>query len=275
MKAEFTVTADCTLTAAINAKYPSVGKRRLLALVKDRQVRVNGVRVGENVRVSVGDFVQAFLPDVGTPDVRVIYSDVNIVVADKPAHIETAALPVVLAENYGSLYPVHRLDVNTTGVVVLARNEKLKAVLEKAFREKRVKKKYAATVCGTPEKKEGTLVGWLVKDEKRGIVRIYDSPACGGVRCETGYKVLSRDGETSVLELYPKTGRTHQLRAQLAHAGCPVLGDGKYGDFKMNRKYSATRQLLRAVSVSFRGMTGELEYLGDKEFNAGYEEKVR
>lgn len=269
MKVEFTVKAEGTLSAAIGSEYPYLGKSRLSKLIKDRQVRVNGVRTGENLRVAAGDLIQAFIPEPSEKrKPRIIYSDDNIVVADKPAHTETAALGGLLAEEYGALFPVHRLDVNTTGVVVLARERRAKVLLEKAFREKRVRKVYRATVCGVPEKKEGVLVDWLVKDEKRGLVKVCDGSS-GGMRSETAYRVISDDGEIGVVELYPKTGRTHQLRVQLAHLGNPVLGDGKYGNFAMNKKYSVTEQKLRAISVSFADMPDELAYLDGKEFNAG------
>ena len=274
MKAVFTVAESGTLSAAIGARYPALGKSRLAALIKDRQVRVNGVRVGENIRLSAGDTVEAFLPERQTGRrIRVVYSDDNIVVADKPAHTETAALAALLAEEYGTLYPVHRLDVNTTGATVLARNAKAKTLLERAFAERRVKKTYKAVICGVPQKREGVLVNWLVKEEGRGMVRAYGAPVRGGLRSEAAYKIISDDGETSVVELYPKTGRTHQLRVQLAYIGHPVLGDGKYGNYAMNKKYSATEQKLRAVSVGFGNMTDELAYLSGKEFDAEDEEK--
>ena len=274
MKASFTVTAGGTLSAAISAKYPGLGKNRLLGLIKDRQVKVNGLRVGENIRVEAGDTVDAYLPDkLSAKEIRIIYSDKNIVIADKPSHTETAALPALLSADYGVLYPVHRLDVNTTGAVVLARTESAKNGLEEAFAHKRVKKVYRAVVCGVPEKRAGVMVNWLVKDDKRGLVKAYANPDHGGLRSEAAYRTVSEDGETSVVELYPKTGRTHQLRVQLAYIGHPVLGDGKYGNYAMNKKYSAAEQKLRAISVGFGAMNGELAYLSGKEFKTGDEEK--
>ena len=116
MKYEFTSPRDCTLSELLCEKLSFIGKKGLKSLIKDRQVRVNGERVGEDVRLETGDVVEAYVT-ARAPSVKVIYADDNIVVADKPAHTDTMSLPLLLSGEYGELFPVHRLDVNTTGPV--------------------------------------------------------------------------------------------------------------------------------------------------------------
>ncbi len=204
----------------------------------------------------------------------VIYSDDNVVIADKPAHTDSVKdLPRMLGADYGTLYPVHRLDVNTTGIVVLARGTKTKAELERAFRERAVKKKYIATVIGTPNPRRGTMRNWLVKDGEKGLVKCYDRPQTGALEAVTDYEVLRSCDGLSEVALYPETGRTHQLRVQLARKGTPILGDGKYGNFAENRRRGVKIQMLRAVSLKFVALGGIVNYLSGREFEVEHEEK--
>lgn len=265
MKHTFKTTNGALLSEVLADEYPWLSRNKIKRLVSDKNIKVNGKRVSGDGKLTAGDEIEAYVPDF--PVVSVIYSDENIVVADKPNHVDSVtALPKLLFAEYGEIYPVHRLDTNTTGIVVLARGVKTKAELEKAFREHTVRKKYIATVVGKPKKSKGTLRGWLVKDSANGRVKVSDVPVKGGVEAVTDYEVTdSADGLTT-LALMPLTGRTHQLRAQLAHIGCPILGDGKYGDFATNRKHGAKEQQLRAVSIKFLSLGGIINYLSGREF---------
>lgn len=259
------------LTTALTARVPGLSRSGASRLVAGKNARVDGVRVSSDVRLAGGEKVDAFVPDSlvqAAPSVRVVYADDDVVVADKPAGVESErALPALLAGRYGELYPVHRLDTNTTGLIVLARNEGAKSELERAFRAREIKKVYVATVVGRLPAESGVMHGWLVKDEKRGVVKAYDAPVAGGLEAVTEYVRLSYvDGLTEV-ELHPLTGRTHQLRVQLAHLGCPILGDGKYGDFAENRRRGVTRQRLRAVGLTLGNMGGPLAGLSGKTFH--------
>lgn len=265
MKYEFTSPRDCTLSELLCEKLSFIGKKGLKSLIKDRQVRVNGERVGEDVRLETGDVVEAYVT-ARAPSVKVIYADDNIVVADKPAHTDTMSLPLLLSGEYGELFPVHRLDVNTTGLVALARNRAAKEELEREFKARKIKKKYIATVVGAPKADRGTLRHWLVKDAVGGQVKAYPTASHGGAESVTEYETIGRDGELTVLALYPSTGRTHQLRVQLAAEGTPILGDGKYGDYAANKRYKASVQRLRAVSLRLVGASGVLASLRNREF---------
>lgn len=268
MRYELNPTASVRLSALLATEFPHLGKGRLTRLLADKNVKVGGKRVATDVVVGAGESVEVFLPAAfEAAEIEVVYADENVVIADKPAHVDSVrALPGLLAPRYGTLYPVHRLDTNTTGLVVLARGHKTRVELEKAFREHRVRKKYAATVIGCPKSKAGTLRGWLVKDAAKGIVRVYDEPRPQSVEAVTEYAVISTADGLSEVELYPLTGRTHQLRAQLAHVGCPILGDGKYGDFDENKRRGVKVQQLRAVSIKFDSLGGTVNYLSGREF---------
>ncbi len=263
MKQSFKTTKSARLSENLLSEFPWLSRSKIKRLISDRYIKVNGVRVGTDTETKAGDEIEAYLPEF--PAVPVIYSDENIVIADKPAHIDSElALPKLLTPTYGALYPVHRLDTNTTGIIVLARGTKSKIELEKAFKTHSIRKKYIAAVVGAPPKDKGTLRNRLIKDSEKGIVRVTEAPA--GEEAIADYEVLRKGDGISVLALYPQTGRTHQLRAQLAHIKCPILGDGKYGDFAENKKRGIREQQLRAVSITFERIGGILKYLCGREF---------
>ncbi len=266
MKYTLTAPRDMTLSALLLEKLSFLGRRGVLELIADRQVKVNGVRTGEDVPLAKGDEAEAYT-SARLPEVRIAYADGNVVIADKPAHTDTMSLPVLLREKYGELRPVHRLDVNTTGLVALARNQAAEEEMKREFKERTVRKKYVATVVGVPASPRGTLRHWLVKDAERGKVKAYSTPVKGGAESVTEYEVIGRNGGLTELALYPSTGRTHQLRVQLAAAGMPILGDGKYGDYAVNKKYDVGVQRLRAVSLTFTEARGVIAALRGREIH--------
>lgn len=265
MKYELIVPRDMYLSDLLAERLSFLGRRVLAELISGRQVKVNGVRTGADIALTEGDRVEAYT-SAKAPGITVIYADEAVVIADKPAHTDTMSLPAALASRYGELYPVHRLDVNTTGIVALARSKEVKAELEREFKERTVKKKYIATVVGVPRPPRGIMRHWLVKDPENGRVKAYAAPVRGGMESEAAYETIDSDGELSRLMLYPHTGRTHQLRVQLAAMGTPVLGDGKYGDYAANKKYKANEQRLRAVSLTFTAAKGVVSSLRGREF---------
>jgi len=129
-----------------------------------------------------------------------------------------------------------------------------------------MEKRYLCVVLGKPKKSEGRLEGWLFKDAKKNQVYVYDSPRTGALWAATEYKVLKSRGELSLVECRLITGRTHQIRAQMAHLGHPLLGDGKYGVEKVNRRFGEKMQLLYSYSLrfTFTGESGSLAYLDGK-----------
>ena len=270
MKYSFKTTQKIKLSEAIRSNVPGLKKGRDKSLVSAREAKVNGNRVSGDIDLNSGDIVDVFVPEayVGVIEIKIIYSDNYIVIVDKPVHTDTQTdLPKLLAPKFGNTYPAHRLDTNTTGIVVLARTLRAHTALTSGFKSRRVTKAYVATVRGKMQTERGLLKHYLVKDEQSGTVKVFDEKVGESMDAVTAYVVLSADGDTSRLLLYPHTGRTHQLRAQLAFVGKPIIGDGKYGDFEANKKHGASMQKLRAVSIKFEGLKEPLEYLNEKTFS--------
>ena len=180
----------------------------------------------------------------------VIYEDNHLLVVNKASGVlvqgdATGDIPLAeLAKDYikhrfnkpGDVFlgVVHRLDRPVSGVVVLARTTKALERMNALFREKETKKIYWAIVKDRPLLSEGTLVHWLVKDEKKNKTTAYKQETPGALRSELNFKILASAEGRWLLEINPITGRPHQIRVQLASMGCVITGDVKYGDKTSN-----------------------------------------
>lgn len=187
-----------------------------------------------------------------------VYSDANIVAVDKPIGLPTAeadggddTLETRLKAVYGTVWPLHRLDVNTTGLVLFARTEQARDELLLAFENHQVHKTYHCIVKGTPKPKEALCAAYLQKDAQKSRVTVYDAPKPGAKHIQTAYRMLASKGGESLLAVDLHTGRTHQIRAHMAHLGYPLLGDDKYGDREWNRARKVTLPRLCAVELHF------------------------
>ncbi len=188
---------------------------------------------------------------------RGVYLDEDCIVVDKNAGVETEGeLLGELESLFDPVFPVHRLDANTEGLVLFARNERAAARYEDLFYRHDLKKTYHAVVRGVPER-EGDLVHWVKKDADESFVRLCRESDPGALRCELRYRVLKTDGEQSLLEIELMTGRTHQIRVQMAATGHPVLGDDKYGDRAFNKERRRRTQALLAKRLEIDGHTFE------------------
>ena len=157
----------------------------------------------------------------------------------------------------------NRIDRCTGGIVIAAKNQlALEEMLER-IRLRQVQKTYWCVVLGRLPRREGTLTGYLFKDSKKSRVYVGDSPRPGAKQAVTHYRVLRANRELSLVEARLVTGRTHQIRAQFAAAGHPLLGDGKYGREPVNRRYHQPYQALYSREVTFAFPPGEgvLQYL--------------
>ncbi len=246
-----------------------LGYYRIQKIIKNRSVKVNGVRVGTDMNVNVGDSVYVYIPDREKDGVEIVYRDDNILVINKNSGIEVQGEGSVTERLNAALtdvtaVPVHRLDRNTMGLVVYAINKTAETELLNSFKEREIDKTYNCVVIGKPKQSAATLKGYLFKDAKKSLVYISSVQKQGYVPIETRYRLIKSMGELSLLEVKPITGRTHQIRAHLASINLPVLGDGKYGVNKVNRRYRVKTQLLCCVKIMFHFPQGPLKYLDNK-----------
>lgn len=246
-----------------------LGYYRIQKIIKSKSVKINGIRVGADMNVKPDDVVYVYLADREKDSVEVVYRDDNILVVNKASGIEVQG-EGSLTERINNILtdavavPVHRLDRNTMGLVVFALNKNAENELLESFKVREIDKTYNCIVIGKPAKPAAKLNAYLFKDAKKSLVYVSDTPKQGYQPIETHYKLLKPLGELSLLEVKLVTGRTHQIRAHLAHVNLPVLGDGKYGINKINRKYRVKTQLLCCTKITFHFGQGSLKYLDGK-----------
>ncbi len=244
------------------------------ALLRAKEIKVNGKRVDKDCPLKAGDVVAYYLTPKQAEKRAFfpIYEDDNILVADKESGVNSAAVFAAL-QREGEYYFIHRLDRNTKGLLVFAKNEGTERALLDAFRGRRVEKKYHALCFGPFTKEEEVLTAFLKKDAARAKVQIFSSPVHGAEKIVTEYRLLSSEGEFGKAEITLHTGKTHQIRAHLAFIGCPVVGDMKYGDEQKNKRLKATRQCLVAKTLRL-DLGGELAYLKEKLFVSRFDAEL-
>lgn len=265
----FYVTEDTNLKDFTDSVYPQ-GSFCLAVLLRKRDIKVNGARVGKSVCLKRGDEVIYYTTPAqeDKPSHITVYEDENIYIADKHSGVSSEGLFSELKAT-GEFYAVHRLDRNTQGLIVYAKTKISEGSLLSAFRDGRVRKTYIALCKNSFERKSGLLKDYLLKDEKKGEVKIFSSPRAGAVSAVTEYEVLEDRGDIALVKIILHTGRTHQIRAHMAYVGCPVLGDEKYGDEELNKKYSAKRQRLISKYLKIEA-DGELSYLKGRTFESSF-----
>lgn len=247
--------------------------------LRKKDIKINGKRVSENVTVFENDEILVYIPDYLLENkltLDIIYEDNNILLINKPSNIEVTgqdSLTDVVHKLYSSCefkpMPCHRLDRNTSGLILFAKNAQALEILLDKFKHHEIEKHYLALVYGIPQKKNERLISYLFKDSSKSFVYISDIPKKGYQKIITSYSLIeSFDNNTSLLDIEIETGRTHQIRAHLAHIGLPIIGDGKYGINEINKKFKVKAQKLVSYKLIFRFEHDSkiLEYLNRKSF---------
>ena len=270
--------------------------------IRIKRIKRNGGRCQRDDRLEIGDVLQLYINDeffdaprednayltVAAPKLNIVYEDDQIILVDKRpglavhphdgAEYGRTLIDHIQAYLYqkrewnprgeNSFAPAlcNRIDRNTGGIVIAAKTAEALRVMNQKIKDREMDKRYLAIVEGIPKPQKGTLKGYLFKDAKKNRVFVTDTPQTGSKSCETRYEVLASHQGLSLVECELVTGRTHQIRAQFAHAGHPLLGDGKYG--KLDKRFDRTYQALYSYKLTFQFTTdaGALAYLDGKSF---------
>ena len=251
---------------------PLLPESLLQKYIRLKRIKLNGKGAKRDTRLVLGDTLQLYINDeffekpkeensylkVSTPRLNIVYEDENILLADKKPGVlchsagkwdYNTLIANIQAYAYqkGEWRPreelsfapalCNRIDRNTGGIVIAAKNAEALRILNDKIRDREIDKKYLCIVHGRPKPAEGRLEGYIFKDAKKNQVYVKDRPEPGAKTAVTDYKLIKSAGGLSLVECTLHTGRTHQIRAQMSHAGWPLLGDGKYGSERKNKSF--------------------------------------
>ena len=241
------------LKRVLSELFPEVSYSETVACLRRRDVKVNGVRAHGDLLLFGGELITIYPKK--TKEITVLYEDEDILACYKPKGVasegDISFSSMVIAEK-GNVRLMHRLDTNTDGILLFAKNEVAFDEIFSAMKEGRITKEYRAEVYGVPsDKGERILNYYYKKDEKNERAVISDHAQEGFIPVTLSYRVIERKVESAVLCVVIHKGKMHQIRAMLAHHGYFILGDGKYGSDKVNRMLGVKKTLLTACAVTF------------------------
>lgn len=305
---EFTIgknDAGQRLDRFVAKNLPLLPPALLQKYIRLKRIKVNGKGSKRDVRLETGDILQLYINDeffdkpneenlfltVFKPQLNIVYEDENLLLVDKRPGMsvhadETEKVNTLINHIQAYLYQkrewnpkwenafapalCNRIDRNTGGIVIAAKNAEALRVLNEKIRERELSKFYLCICLGRPEPPKGRIECFLRKDSKTNTVRVYHHPVPDGRSAVTLYETLETRDRLSLVEVELLTGRTHQIRASFADMGHPLLGDGKYGVGSVNRRYGETQQALYSYRLRFDFPTdaGILNYLREREFIA-------
>ncbi|HIU82821.1 MAG TPA: RluA family pseudouridine synthase [Candidatus Faecicola pullistercoris] len=252
---------DCRLSVFVRNRYPLISYNLFNKLLRNRDVKVNGERVKSDLTIKKGDLVEVYCDITPVP----VFENGNVFIVYKPKGVASDGVRGMegeVRERYPDYFLCHRLDTNTDGLLVFAKGAKAAEIMYGAFKYKYVKKYYMARLYGRAQAAEYT--DYLLKDGETGRVKVLSEPAKGAVKAVTAVRPVSYGEDETLAEISPLTGRTHQIRAQAAARGHFVLGDGKYGDDRVNKSKKIKNLCLTAYKLAFAFPAGH-EYV---ELNA-------
>ena len=288
----------------VGKSVPLLPESLLQKYIRLKRIKLNGKGARRDVRLSDGDCIQFYINDeffekpkeensylkVGKPRVSIVYEDENILLADKKPGVLChsagqwdyntliANIQAYLAQKgewrpkeENSFAPAlcNRIDRNTGGIVIAAKNAEALRIINEKIRDREIEKYYLCLVHGRPSPPSGRLENFLFKDASKNQVYVKSKSEPGARTAVTEYRTIRSKGPLSLVECHLLTGRTHQIRAQMSYAGWPLLGDGKYGSERFNKTYGETGQALYSYKLLFSFPTdaGMLNYLRGREFS--------
>ena len=287
----------------VSKALPLLPPALLQKYIRLKRIKVNGGRAQRDQRLQEGDVLQLYINDeffdkprednlfltLFRPSLDIVYEDENLMLLNKRPGLvvhadETEKVNTLINHIQAYLYQkkewnprwenafapalCNRIDRNTGGIVIAAKNAETLRIMNEKIKAHEVEKSYLCITVGRPRPAEGKIEGFLLKDEAKKQVSFYRRPVPGGKTAVTLYRTLETRGPLSLVECRLLTGRTHQIRVSMAEIGCPLLGDGKYGRGDVNRRYGETRQALYSYQLAFPFPTdaGILNYLRGREF---------
>ncbi len=286
----------------ISKAVPALPKSLMYKYIRTKRIKVNSKRSDISTRLCENDVVDMYINDEffapadehydflsASKHIDIVYEDENILLLDKkvgllshPDENEYNDTLITRVKRYlyekGEYNPkdensfapalVNRIDRNTGGIVIAAKNAESLRILNQKLKDREMEKYYLCIIHGTLGRKEGLLTGWLSKDEKKNKVEVFKNERLGTKQIKTKYSVIKEKDGLSLVEVELLTGRTHQIRAHFASIGHPLLGDGKYGTNALNKSLGYKKQFLYSYRLKFTFETsaGCLEYLNNKSF---------
>ncbi|NLW79148.1 MAG: RluA family pseudouridine synthase [Ruminococcaceae bacterium] len=257
---------------------PGIAPGRLHRYLRENKVKLNGKKQPLGTLLHPGDAVRLFLPDAAAQPpahpLAILYEDDALLAVNKPvghrSQNETGPqtgtllgdIRTYLTETGYTPLPgftpalCHRLDTGTSGVLLAAKTPAALAAITGLLKHRQLEKQYVGLTIGHPQPAAGTLEGWLFKDARQSTVHVTRQKQPGAQPASLHYETLACSGRLALLRILPHTGRTHQIRAQLAAAGTPLLGDSKYGDAAVNRALKCRYQCLCAQALQFPTLPG-------------------
>lgn len=295
--------ANQRLDRFVGKAVPLLPEALLQKYIRLKRIKLNGKGAKRDDRLKVGDVLQLYINDeffdvpteenaylkVNVPKLAVVYEDENILLADKKPGMlchsaEGWSYDTLIANIQAYLYQkrewrpkeenafapalCNRIDRNTGGIVIAAKNAEALRIMNEKIKNRELDKFYLCAVVGTPKPKSGVLKHFIFKDATKNQVFIKKASCPGAKEAVTEYRTLQTKKGLSLVECRLLTGRTHQIRAQMAELGTPLLGDGKYGRESDNRSFGEKGQALYSYRLRFSFTTdaGALEYLKGREF---------
>ena len=264
---KFTAQTKIKLSDFLLDKYQgglSYGK--FCKLLRQKDIKVDGKRINKDCMLLPNQTVECYF-DGEKRQIEVVYIDENLIICNKPQGITSEDYFESVKQEYPTAIFTHRLDRNTSGIIIFALNEVAYGELYKAFKDRTIKKNYHCLVNGAFDNKKGELKDYMIKESEKSLVKVYSEQVKGSKPIITAYEEIARGEFSSVLKVELVTGRTHQIRAHLAYHGHFIIGDGKYGAERVNKLFKVKSQLLISSTVIFTfDSKSPLFYLDKKQF---------